>query len=605
MLTPGPADAETLGMVHTAGYIDAVRRASRMGFPFSVGHGLGTADNPIFPGMHETAALIAGGSVAAARAIARGEVDRAVNFCGGLHHAMADYASGFCVYNDAALGIAALLREGVRKVAYVDVDAHHGDGVQAAFYDDPRVLTVSIHQTPLSLFPGTGFPTECGARRGATARRSTSRCRRARRTPRGCGPSTRWCPGVVRAFRPEVLVTQHGTDSHREDPLADLNLTVDGQRTSYLALRELAETVTGGRWLALGGGGYSPVRVVPRSWTHLLAIVSGHDLDPATPLPETGSRRRRRRPARRSSADRHVRRRAGPGDLPTAGTGRSTWRSTAPSWTPGASSTRCTASTPMTPGTDRRDRLAISSGAPVTAAPHPSTRCIGRPTSLLADGGVAHLRPVRSGRRRGHPRHARPVERENAVPAVLLGGQRGLRPSRIEIFTDVDYDSRVGLVAVLGGQMIAAGTYHRDPVGDTDRPRSPSWSRTRSSAAGSVRSCWSTWPRPPRSAGSAVSPPRCSARTPQMLRVFMDAGYSVHREYDSGVIDLAFDIEPTEKSRAVMTAREHRAEARSIARLLVAAVDRGHRRLRPSPPRWATSCWRTCCAATSPGRCTR
>ena len=92
-------------------------------------------------------------------------------------------------------------------------------------------------------------------------------------------------PGVVRAFRPEVLVTQHGTDSHREDPLADLNLTVDGHRTSYLALRELAETVTGGRWLALGGGGYSPVRVVPRSWTHLLAIVSGHDIDPATPLP--------------------------------------------------------------------------------------------------------------------------------------------------------------------------------------------------------------------------------------------------------------------------------------------------------------------------------
>ena len=93
-------------------------------------------------------------------------------------------------------------------------------------------------------------------------------------------------PGVVRAFRPEVLVTQHGADSHREDPLADLNLTVDGQRASYLALRELAETVTGGRWLALGGGGYSLVRVVPRSWTHLLAIVSGRDIDPATPLPE-------------------------------------------------------------------------------------------------------------------------------------------------------------------------------------------------------------------------------------------------------------------------------------------------------------------------------
>ena len=163
VFAPGPADDQTLGLVHTAGYMDAVRRASGPDFPFfSVGHRLGTSDDPIFPDMHDTAALIAGGSVAAARAIAHGEVDRAVNFCGGLHHAMADHASGFCVYNDAALGIAALLQAGVRKVAYVDVDAHHGDGVQAAFYGDPRVLTVSIHQSPLSLFPGTGHATECG-----------------------------------------------------------------------------------------------------------------------------------------------------------------------------------------------------------------------------------------------------------------------------------------------------------------------------------------------------------------------------------------------------------------------------------------------------------
>ncbi len=282
---PEPADVPTLGMVHTAGYIDAVRRASRTAFPFSVGHGLGTGDNPIFEGMHDTAALIVGASVTAARAIARGEVDRAVNFCGGLHHAMADYASGFCVYNDAALAIAALLEAGVRKVAYVDVDAHHGDGVQSAFYADPRVLTVSIHESPLTLFPGTGWLSEYG--RGQARGTSVNLA-----VPAGTTDAS-WLrafhavvPAVVRAFRPEVLVTQHGTDSHREDPLTHLNLTVDGQRTSYLALRELAETVTGGRWLALGGGGYSLVRVVPRSWTHLLAIVSGHDIDPATPLPD-------------------------------------------------------------------------------------------------------------------------------------------------------------------------------------------------------------------------------------------------------------------------------------------------------------------------------
>jgi len=286
VVTSEVADDETLGRVHTPGYINAVRRASSSdGYLVAVGHGLGTPDNPIFPGMHENAALIAGASISCARAIAHREVDRAVNFCGGLHHAMPDNASGFCVYNDVALGITALLDAGVRKVAYVDVDAHHGDGVQAAFYDDPRVLTISIHQTPLSLFPGTGFAAETG--RGDAHGTSVNLA-----LPAGTSDAS-WLrafhavvPGLVQAFQPEVLVTQHGADSHREDPLADLNLSVDGQRASYLALRTIAESVTGGRWLALGGGGYSPVRVVPRAWTHLLAIVAGGEIDPATPLPD-------------------------------------------------------------------------------------------------------------------------------------------------------------------------------------------------------------------------------------------------------------------------------------------------------------------------------
>ncbi len=284
VLSPDPADDETLGRIHTPAYIAAVRDASEHGALGALQHGLGTDDNPVFIGMHDNAALIAGGSIAAARAIAHGEVQRAVNFCGGLHHAMPDYASGFCIYNDVALAIQALLDAGVRRVAYVDVDAHHGDGVQAAFYDDPRVLTVSIHETPLSLFPGTGFPAEVGrdAAQGTAVNIAL---------PAGTTDS-QWLrafhavvPAMVRAFGPEVLVTQHGTDTHREDPLANLRLTIDGQRTSYLALRDIAESVTGGRWLALGGGGYAPVRVVPRAWTHMLAIVSGHDLDPATPMP--------------------------------------------------------------------------------------------------------------------------------------------------------------------------------------------------------------------------------------------------------------------------------------------------------------------------------
>lgn len=284
LVSPAAATDEELSTVHRPGYIAAVREASAEPPPRHPGHGLATADNPVFPGMHTSAALIAGGSILAARAIARGEVNRAVNIAGGLHHAMADHASGFCVYNDAALAIRVLLDSGVERVAYIDIDVHHGDGVQAAFYDDPRVLTVSIHESPITLWPGTGWPAECG--RDAAAGTSVNIP-----VPAGTA-SASWLrafhavvPGVVAAFRPQVLVTQHGADSHAEDPLADLNLTVDGHLAAYRALRTLAEQVTGGRWLALGGGGYAVVRVVPRSWAHLLGVVLDRDVDPRTPLP--------------------------------------------------------------------------------------------------------------------------------------------------------------------------------------------------------------------------------------------------------------------------------------------------------------------------------
>ncbi|GGM11684.1 acetoin utilization protein AcuC [Nakamurella endophytica] len=284
LVPPPPATDDELLAVHRADYLAAVHAASAVPPLRHPGHGLGTTDNPVFPDMHRTAALITGGSIAAARAIARGQVRRAVNIAGGLHHAMADHASGFCVYNDPALAIHALLDEGVRRVAYVDVDVHHGDGVQAAFYDDPRVLTVSLHQSPATLWPGTGWPAEVGA--GAAAGTAVNVP-----VPAGTGDRA-WLrafravvPGVLRAFRPDVLVTQHGADSHAEDPLADLRLTVDGHRTAQQELRALAEELTGGRWLALGGGGYALVRVVPRSWTHLLAAVLDRDLDPRTPVP--------------------------------------------------------------------------------------------------------------------------------------------------------------------------------------------------------------------------------------------------------------------------------------------------------------------------------
>jgi acetoin utilization protein AcuC len=234
--------------------------------------------------MHEASALVTGASVIAAEAVWQGRSTRAVNISGGLHHAMRDRASGFCVYNDVAVGIQRLLDLGAERVAYIDVDVHHGDGVQAAFWNDPRVLTVSIHESPLTLFPGTGFPTETGGEKAPGSAVNVP-------VPAGTGDAG-WLrafhavvPGVVRAFRPQVLVTQCGCDSHALDPLADLSLSVDGQRQSYLAMRDLAEELCDGRWIAVGGGGYGVVDVVPRAWTHLLAILSGAPLDPHTATP--------------------------------------------------------------------------------------------------------------------------------------------------------------------------------------------------------------------------------------------------------------------------------------------------------------------------------
>ena len=159
VVKPVPADTELLTLIHDPAYLDAVRRAPAEP---GIGFGLGTADNPIFEGMYDAAALITGGSVLAAQLVHEGRAQHAVNISGGLHHAMRDAASGFCVFNDAAVAIAWLLGQGYERIAYVDLDVHHGDGVQTVFYDDPRVMTVSLHETPACLFPGTGFPTETG-----------------------------------------------------------------------------------------------------------------------------------------------------------------------------------------------------------------------------------------------------------------------------------------------------------------------------------------------------------------------------------------------------------------------------------------------------------
>ncbi|MDH2414245.1 acetoin utilization protein AcuC [Nocardioides sp. CER19] len=281
---PAPlADENLLATVHDPAYIEAVQRAGRTLEP-DLAHGLGTEDDPVFANMHHASAHIVGASVEACRQVWTGESLHSANVMGGLHHAMRASASGFCVYNDVAAGIQWLLDNGAKKIAYVDVDVHHGDGVERAFWNDPRVLTISLHETGQVLFPGTGFASDLGGRDAAGSAVNVA-------LPPGTADAG-WLrafhaivPDLLHGFEPEVLVTQQGCDSHIEDPLAHLMLTVDGQRATYLALHELAHDVAGGRWVAFGGGGYAVVEVVPRAWTHLLAIVGGSPLDPALETP--------------------------------------------------------------------------------------------------------------------------------------------------------------------------------------------------------------------------------------------------------------------------------------------------------------------------------
>ncbi|MDQ0375227.1 acetoin utilization protein AcuC [Cellulomonas humilata] len=273
-----------LQTVHTPAYVAAVHAASTDGTPDPV-FGLGTSDDPVFPDMHEASARVVQGSVDSALAVWEGRALHAVNVTGGLHHAMPASASGFCVYNDAAVAIRALLEAGVQRVAYVDIDAHHGDGVQTVFWDDPRVLTVSVHETGQALFPGTGHARETG---GPGAEGTAVNVA----LPSGTGDAG-WLraldavvPAVVRAFDPDVLVTQHGCDTHLLDPLTHLRVSVDGQVLAAHLLHDLAHEVADGRWVALGGGGYAVVDVVPRSWTHLLGIATHHPVDPGTQIPD-------------------------------------------------------------------------------------------------------------------------------------------------------------------------------------------------------------------------------------------------------------------------------------------------------------------------------
>ncbi len=276
-----PSTMDEMAAFHDPEYLEVLRRvdgndvrANARGALYA--YGLGTGDNPIFPGVYAWSALVTGASLQAMELVASGQVDVAFNIAGGLHHAHRAKASGFCYVDDPAVILAHLLDRGLR-VAYVDIDVHHGDGVQFGFYDTDRALTISLHESGLSLFPGTGFVEETGEGKG-----------------QGFSVNVPFAPGtddeifvwafdevvppLLRAFAPDVLVTQLGTDTHRTDPLANLCLTTRGFAHAVRAFR-----ATGRPWIALGGGGYD-VANVPRAWTLAWAIMN--DVEPPPAVPE-------------------------------------------------------------------------------------------------------------------------------------------------------------------------------------------------------------------------------------------------------------------------------------------------------------------------------
>jgi acetoin utilization protein AcuC len=232
--------------------------------------------------MHEASTLVCGATVAAAEAIRSGSALHAFSPAGGLHHAMRGRAAGFCIYNDPAVAIAWLLEQGVERIAYVDVDVHHGDGVEAIFADEPRVLTISVHESGRFLFPGTGFADEIGT--GPAEGTIANLPLPPNTTDELYLPAfDAVVPALVRAFEPEILVTQLGCDTHYTDPLAHLALTTRCYQGLAGRLHDLAHTVTGGRWLATGGGGYQWAAVVPRAWTTYLAEMTGTELPAELP----------------------------------------------------------------------------------------------------------------------------------------------------------------------------------------------------------------------------------------------------------------------------------------------------------------------------------
>ncbi len=283
LVPPRPATDDELCFFHRPDYVAAVRRLSDSCSLGDLGkleadaarYNFGPGDNPIFPGMFDSESLKVGAALTGAELLLTGQAQVAFSFAGGLHHAGPDYASGFCVFNDVAIAIHRLLRAG-RRVAYIDIDAHHGDGVQAAFYNTDQVLTISLHETGITLFPGSGFMEELGE--GAGYGYSINFPFPAYTDDEPYLEAFRaLVPPLVQRFAPDVVVSQLGCDTHWCDPLTHMNLTTYAYVSVVREIKSLAP-----RWLALGGGGYD-LSVVPRAWTLAYGVMIERDFPDELP----------------------------------------------------------------------------------------------------------------------------------------------------------------------------------------------------------------------------------------------------------------------------------------------------------------------------------
>ena len=265
------AEEKDLAAFHSEEYLEILKQANEGHLTRSAYYfGLGPGDNPIFPGLYNFSLLLAGATLQAVDFVADEKGEIAFNMAGGLHHAMRSRASGFCYINDPVIGIMRLLSRG-KRVAYIDIDAHHGDGVQKAFYETNQVLTISLHESGSTLFPGTGFEYEIGKGEGEGYSVNLP-------FPHDTNDGVYiWAfeevvPELIHAFQPDVVVTQLGVDTFYDDPLTNLHLSILGYEKVLKRIKDLAP-----RWVALGGGGYN-ISNVARAWTLAWAVMNGIEL---------------------------------------------------------------------------------------------------------------------------------------------------------------------------------------------------------------------------------------------------------------------------------------------------------------------------------------